>query len=172
MRKARVLITLKCHRQCPYCCNNYADIKAQMRRIKNLDSVCNYDEVMITGGEPMQYPKKVMGVIHQLRKQNPNAPMYLYTAYYSVFIYPITRLVDGIHYTLHANSTSYDLIGFRNFQHLIGKYPEKSFRLYIHPEVKHKITIIPNLWKRVEVKPWMPEGECPLPEGEELFVLE
>jgi hypothetical protein len=79
--------------------------------------------------------------------------------------------VDGVHFTLHENSTDEDIAGFQSFQRLAGAH-EGSFRLYLHPGVSGSIILVPGVWSRVEVKPWLPEGECPLPQDEELFVLD
>ena len=70
-----------------------------------------------------------------------------------------------------------DINGFQKFQEAI-KEGHGSYRLYIDPRVKHGVSIQPNLWKRVEVKPWLTESELiqiqpnGLPKGEDLILLD
>lgn len=124
----------------------------------------------------MEYVDETLDIIRRL-KEIKNFTVYLYTARWSLKriedLFPtheIVHLVDGIHFTLHQNSTILDVVDFEDFQELIGKYKDKSFRLYIHPSVAQRIRIQPNLWRRIEMKPF--SVECPLPEREVLFILE
>ena len=80
--------------------------------------------------------------------------------------------VNGIHFTLHESTTVKDLGKFVEFQSEASKYKNKSFRLYIHPNISLPVFIMPNVWSRVEVKPWQEEDECCLPKDEELLCLD
>ena len=86
-----------------------------------------------------------------------------------VLIFP---LIDGVHFTLHAKSDREDLFGFQELQINILKSYGKSFRLYVESGFPFPVTILPDLWSRVEMKPWKTEGECPLPLGETLFIYQ
>ena len=47
-KKLRLLVTAKCHNKCPMCCNNQFDFE----KIPVVDRL-DYDEISITGGEPL-----------------------------------------------------------------------------------------------------------------------
>jgi len=167
--KARLILTKKCQRSCPGCCNEYEQMKATMKTVP-LEYVKNHSQVMITGGEPMLYPNMIKNIISELRKQNPTRKIYLYTALYRKVMEEIILLVDGIHYTIHDNPSLNDISGFYKFQKLIANH-KGSYRAYIDQNVKDTIYVKPNVWSRFEIKQWIPEGACDLPNGEELLVL-
>ena len=168
-RKARVIITFKCNRRCVNCCNTYKSIIDAGKHIRSITELAGYDQVILTGGEPMLFPDTVIGICEQLGKQG--SEVFLYTALWVPQITTILKLVKGIHYTVHSPASDCDMIGFYKFQDLI-KNRIGSYRLYIDPEVNRLITINPSVWSRVEIKPWLKEGECPLPIGEELFIID
>jgi pyruvate formate-lyase activating enzyme-like uncharacterized protein len=136
----------------------------------NLCKLKEYDKVFITGGEPMLYPARVRMVVDELREQNPDQKVYLYTTLASPALLDMAHIFDGIHFTLHAPHTIQDTARFEAFQHCI-EHLGGTYRLYIDPAIEHTIPIKPSVWSRVEVKPWIPEGDCPLPEGEDLLEL-
>ena len=137
---------------------------------KDLKELIEFKYVCVTGGEPTLEPVKTLAIIMRLRKQNPSVKIYLYTATYVDALYEIIKWLNGIQYTLHYPMKSTDLTLFYQFQNLISKYNYQSFRLYIDSRFTDSVMIIPNLWKRVEVKAW--QDYCPLPENEKLFILE
>lgn len=47
-KKLRLLVTAKCHNKCPMCCNKQFDFE----KIPVVDRL-DYDEISITGGEPL-----------------------------------------------------------------------------------------------------------------------
>jgi organic radical activating enzyme len=137
----------------------------------NMEQLSKYKSVMISGGEPLLYPKKLKALIHQLRKNNPEQIISLYTTLASDALIDMLWMFDRIHYTLHAPHTAQDQERFIKFQDAITN-PHYSYRLYIDPAIKDvAIPIIPNRWNRVEVKPWIDEGDCPVPDGEDLVEL-
>lgn len=174
---ARVLITKECNRNCDYCCNKYTAIMKQMKEINNIWQLMDYSNICITGGEPLLNPKRTLNIIRQIRYAFPYKTIYLYTAR---FLYPPDRMepiveeVDGVHFTIHSETAFVEYHCFDLLQDwLYTKYVyyndyKKSFRLYVHPQAE-KIRLIPKLWARVEVKPWLEEHECCLPEHEDLF---
>lgn len=147
-------------------------------RISNLSALAGYGIICITGGEPLLQPDRTLGIIARIRRQYPGAAIYLYSALYTKRMSEIVEAVDGIHYTLHEGATEADVEGPRQFQELIGeKGSGKSFRLYIDPRVRRRVSLRPDLWKRVEIKPWLTEEEllAAQPNGlpdETLFILE
>lgn len=171
MKKARLIVTMNCIRKCSYCCNKYEGILTKATTLSSLFPLKHYEEILITGGEPLDDPKRTLKIIEVLKALNPAVRLYLYTARYTVEMIHIMDKVDGIQFTLHEGASIADVIGFNKFQAIAGMYPDKSFRLYMHPKVKHRIPVKPSMWSRVESKPWLTERECTLPEGEELFIL-
>jgi len=76
--KARVLITQDCNRNCPNCCAEYSTIMSTMCPCK-VEDMANYDELLITGGEPMLYPEKVMAFIKkskEVKSRHKNISLY------------------------------------------------------------------------------------------------
>lgn len=80
-KKLRLLVTAKCHNKCPMCCNNQFDFE----KIPVVDRL-DYDEISITGGEPM-LPGNSQNVIWlvegiqaaQYAMGLPKSKFYLYT---------------------------------------------------------------------------------------------
>lgn len=77
--KLRLLVTEKCPNKCPLCCNK----QFNMNDIPVVDR-WNYDEVMITGGEPLAFPRKVRKLIRAIRHLNKisgvGCKIYVYTS--------------------------------------------------------------------------------------------
>lgn len=95
-KTARVIITLKCERACSYCCNKYEKIIKQCVHINNLKPLRGYKEVIITGGEPMLNPSRTLSIIRRIKRMNPKALIYLYTAKYDMKLEDTIELVDGV----------------------------------------------------------------------------
>ena len=84
-KKLRLLVTAKCHNKCPMCCNNQFDIE----KIPVVDRF-DYDEISITGGEPMltrESFEKVLRLVHSFCSVSkaigmPMPKFYLYTAFF------------------------------------------------------------------------------------------
>jgi len=171
-KTARLIITFKCPRKCEYCCNQYKSIMENAIEIDDLSQIVEYDSVCITGGEPSLDIMGTLGIIHKLRRNNPEQKIYMYSAWYRVHWGPaLIPELDGVHYTLHKGATRQDIKDFHHFQARISFYPDKSYRLYIHNSIDDRITIFPNLWSRLEIKPWVAEEDCELPNTEDLFIL-
>lgn len=180
MKKARVIITHECKRHCPYCCNKYKSIMALAKTVK-LDEIREYEEVMITGGEPGLNLPHTLNTIQRLKIHNPGAKFFLYSAWFLSDIEKLTDIVgwvcilkeiDGIHYTLHEDYSDVDAKRLENLEEFMKNFPDKSFRLYVQPLIRDKVKFTPNLYKRVESKPWITEDILCLPKDEELFILE
>lgn len=99
-KKLRLLVTNKCYRNCPMCCNKNFDINS----IRGLDDLTQYNEVSITGGEPMLVNNNILiefvKLLHTMGKK-----VYLYTAVATVDTIDlgIYSFLDGITLTLHDN---------------------------------------------------------------------
>ena len=112
MKKLRLLFTHECNRACKMCSNKYWDVN-------NLPTVehFNYDEILITGGEPLLFIQRLIGLITAIRVVS-DAKIYVYTAWTGfVDLNNLLKYVDGIALTFHekndANHATYSS-AFRN----------------------------------------------------------
>jgi organic radical activating enzyme len=135
--------------------------------LDNLPVVNHYqfDEILITGGEPMLFPDKVVEICDRVRCNaltfHKKAKIFVYTANVNnwVAVQKVLEVVDGITVTLHEQLDVEDLVVLDS---VLSKYSEKSLRLNIFkgitiPKLKHK-------WKIKDNMIWM--KNCPLPENE------
>lgn len=176
MKIARVLVTKKCEKDCKDCCNRHIGILYKANYIKDLKPLRPYDAICITGGEPLLNFVRTQEILLELKKDKPDRPVYLYTALFTPLMWYLFNIIDGLHYTLHYPLTCEDHTNFVNLQRLMQRMKDRrqlvrlSFRLYIDNRISVPIEVKPNLWSRVEIKPWL--KECPLPKDETLFILD
>tara|TARA_Y100000310_G_scaffold328236_1_gene396052 strand:- start:190 stop:924 length:735 start_codon:yes stop_codon:yes gene_type:complete len=173
MKTARVITTFRCSRKCAYCVNDYEGLISQAVTLNNPQVLSSFDEICVTGGEPTLYMGQTITFLEQARKLNPQARIYVYASTYTRIadLDEIMGYAQGIHYTLHAESSVKDIVKFEAFQRWTRQFPGGSFRLYVSGEVEFPVTVIPRFWTRVQMFPFKPEGECELPAHEMLFVL-
>lgn len=160
VKKARLIFTTMCKRNCKGCyMRNWSGKEPEFKTYEQLNE---YDEIYITGGEPMLYPLELINTIKIIRK-NSKAKIYLYTALPSPLEYfnKVLELVDGITLTLHQVK---DVDLFRSLKLGEQVFPKKSMRLHIFPIMKVKA----EDWV-VRHKVWL--KDAPLPAGEELIKL-
>ena len=169
---ARVIVTKRCVRKCPYCVNNHPEIKAQMEPLQDVEQLERFQTVCLTGGEPFLAPKATLRLIKELRAQNPTQKIYVYASIFEMTKEQlrILALVDGLHYTIHQHPTSDDQEMLDTLQLILMGYRKrgKSFRLALSPDIFSSIRIMPSAWNDIRVKEWL--DDCPLPENEELFI--
>lgn len=170
MKIARLLLWKDCNRKCPGCCNTYQSLMDQMKPIR-LEGLKDFDVICLTGGEPMLYPNRLISIIKRLKIINPTAKIYLYTALYKPSIESIIPLIDGLQFSIHYPASSKDVLEFVAMQYLLVN-KNGSYRSFIDNRVLSSIPILPAVWTRLEIKPWIKEGDCPLPKDEQLFLLE
>jgi pyruvate-formate lyase-activating enzyme len=134
--------------------------------------IVGYEEVLLTGGEPMLAPERVIEFAQEARKYNPNCRIYLYTALcpWNPIMHKVIEAVDGVHFALHAPASDEDIMGFQFMQSLAKEYPDKSFRLHFDADLDIPISLNPSVWDRIESKPWL--IDCPVPENETLYFIE
>lgn len=161
MKKLRLLVTTKCDRACPGCCNKQYDLdKLPPLQWPDLPE---YESIMLTGGEPMLLNTEVLSlIINMIRVRAPNAPIFMYTAYLKdpQKLHTILQLVDGVTVTLHDPEDG------PRFRRLMAHIPEscfrgKSMRLNIFKGVE--VPTLPD-WDIRENMVWI--EDCPLPEDE------
>ena len=159
--KLRLLVTEECNRNCDGCCNKDYDLK----NLPVVDSFEGYDEIIITGGEPLLYKKTVSDVLSRIKIENKSAKIILYTARTTKPTYFIILLsfIDGVTITLHEQS---DVEPFLELAKIIKKstYPkEKSLRLNIFEGIGIDTSRLKE-WKIKKDMVWI--KDCPLPKDE------
>ena len=173
MKTARVIITFDCSKHCSYCVNKYNYIMKQAIKINDLDKLKGFDEIVITGGEPMLDPQTTLAILKDIWSIEPDINKYMYTALYSYELTELIEYLNGITYTIHGLFNMDDLESFTKFQEFTRYYnKDKSYRLAISPTIERPIMIYPYLWKEIKIKDWKEEGRCKIPEHETLFIYE
>ena len=159
--KLRLLLWPDCNRSCEGCCNKQWDLNA----LPECTNFTGYDEIILTGGEPLLHPRRVIDTVFAIRKQAPCTPIYLYTAWSKdiTTILMVLGFVDGITLTLHR---AFDVPNFRNFDSWFDTHPNfakaKSLRLHVFEEVGVKLRS--QHWDVTNDIKWIPN--CPLPKDE------
>lgn len=170
--KARVILTTACRRKCKNCANTQKKVMSSIKNLYSVEELYRFDKIIITGGEPMLIPDKVVKFITLMKEQKPNRKVFIYSADVPKIadLKRVVDLVDGLHYTIHVPESKDDIYLFNAVQSMLSCFTntDKSFRLYIQQGVGRQINLWPQVWSRVEMKPWL--EDCPLPEGEELFL--
>ncbi len=159
MKKLRLLLFEECDRHCVGCCNDDWDLS----KLPIVKSYKGYDEILLTGGEPMLLRLLVKYTIAKIRTET-DAPIYLYTARTA----PVTGFlhmlyhVDGICVTLHEQ---YDVPQFLVLNDLLVQtlIDEKSLRLNIFKGIHIGKNDI-SKWKVKRNIEWI--KNCPLPKDE------
>lgn len=167
MKKARLIISYMCKRQCVGCCNRHYEGPDPIK-IKYVDSLRGYDEVCISGGEPLLFPKQTLHAIHRLREISPKTKIYVYTAAVDrpEPLAWVTYLADGITLSIH---TQQDLITFRQtipWGGILG-IEGKSMRMKIFEGVTVPQDLDLTGWQVDFRVKWL--AHCPLPKDETLF---
>lgn len=167
-KKLRLVVTEKCHNKCPMCCNNRFDLKA----IPVVDRF-DYDEISITGGEPMLYPDKVAEIADTLRKAakivGANPKIWLYTSKLNPMTFRmIAKYIDGVCYTPHnaVEVAMFKAVNRMLLRSEVGVGKEGfSLRLNLFKEQAKALKKENlSLWK-VKDMVWI--KDCPIPEGED-----
>lgn len=165
-RTLRLIYTPICNRNCAGCCNKDFDLP-NLPRPTHFD----YDEIFITGGEPLLFYDEVVGFIKALRLIT-KAKIYLYTAHIAcgsaMALVDMIKITDGITLTLHEER---DWGYFLQFEFATKDNPEyfegKSLRLNIFKEVNPDLTKISPKWRVKSDIEWI--ENCPLPTNEVLM---
>ena len=159
----RLLLLSQCNRECPGCCNKDWDLGG----LPIADSYKGYDEVFITGGEPMLKPDLIRRAVEEIREDNPNAIIYMYTAMANLELLSLLEThLDGVTLTLHEqNDINPQFLQLYYGVQVLG-LENKSLRLNIFDEVTYPHKEYPlDGWKVKEGMKWI--KDCPLPVNEE-----
>lgn len=98
MKSLRLILWDDCNRQCKDCPNH----GTEDAEVLDMGTLGGYDEILLTGGEPLLYPRRLTEVIQEIRAYTL-APIYVYTAMSSPvdWFIRILKQVDGITLTLY-----------------------------------------------------------------------
>lgn len=143
-RKLRLLVTTDCPNHCPMCCNNQFDFD-KLKRVEDFD----YDEIMITRGEPLLFPRKVEELARSIKR--------------------ILNVVDGVVLTPHSKEDVQRFISTNrslgiHFKYYSNRHP--SLRLNLFKNIKDMLPedIDLSLWQVKDIE-WI--KDCPVPKGED-----
>lgn len=168
-KTARVIVTYKCNRSCPGCCNGHGN---SVRKIENIEELLGYEEIILTGGEPMLLGSTLQEFIQKLRVGMYSGKIYLYTAHWkdSRFNHEIIKMVNGITFTIHAEAVDADIISLKwlSKQKRLAE-PNFSSRLIIDSRVYEKYdfsNIDLTNWDVIRKLQW--KDYCPPAPNEEL----
>ena len=160
----RLLLLSQCNRECPGCCNKDWDLGG----LPIADSYKEYDEIFITGGEPMLKPDLIRRAVEEIREENPTAPIYLYTAKPDPELVTLLQThLDGVTLTLHEpEDLGPTFIQFYYSVQALGFTETKSLRLNIFSNVHYNYRDFPlDGWGVKDGIEWI--KDCPLPVNEE-----
>lgn len=169
MKKLRLLITEKCNRNCDGCCNKDYELN-KLEKFNNSSDTYMYDEIILTGGEPMLNYKLVYKHILYLKSIGYFEKIYMYTAKVDKHfeLIGLLSMLDGITVTLHEQSDADKFSKFANDLYTIYdiKYLQsKSLRLNIFEGVNlNYIQGHLMFWKIKQNIKWI--KDCPLPKDE------
>ena len=177
MKKARVIVTLKCNRDCENCCNK-EEVFKQHKILTDINDLLSYDEIIITGGEPILLCGMLINYLYYLRGKYKKL-IFLYSALYNneqEYI-DILRVVSGLHFTLHNEAKDKEIDELKKLSSLLLKYKDiykhLSLRLAIDNRLYDKYdfsNINFSGWSVVRKMKWL--VNAPLPKDEELFVFD
>lgn len=159
--KLRLVVDAYCNRSCEGCCNNDHDLEA----LPVVDGYEGYNSVILTGGEPMLFQNTLMNICQDVRDQNSDAKIILYTAKSkrAMDLVAMLHWVDGITLTLHE---PYDLQPFIELNNIIKtRQWNKSLRLNVFKPID-MTGVDTGQWDVHDEMEWI--VDCPLPVGEEL----
>lgn len=166
MKKLRLLFTPHCDRNCKMCCNKNWDL-SQLPLFDECDIIDTtmYDEILITGGEPLLYPTDLYNLCEDLKFWNSGIKIYVYTAYTKTWTgnhLELFDIVDGFTVTIHdqksADEFFYTETKLRRYS---DGYSGKSMRLNVFENIKLHM---PTKWIIKDNLVWL--KDCQLPTNE------
>ena len=165
MKKLRLLVTKYCPKSCAGCCNKDWDLD----NLPVVDDFGIYDEIFITGGEPLAVGERdiTLKIVEFLHIFNPNARVIIYTANPSGILWLNSMYaVDGYTLTIHNEDDIDALYDLNNVFLSNEEYYREFFSLRLN--VFKGITLPEELdlrcWTVKKDIEWIPN--CPLPEDE------
>jgi hypothetical protein len=159
------------------CCNQQ-DIIKQAVKVSSIKELLAFDEIIITGGEPMLIPNELALFLHNLRRNHGyTGKIYLYTALYNKKLQPeymdLMNYINGIHFTIHYEAADQEIMELKQLSELLQKIRDSSFRLSIDTRLYEKYdfyNIDLSAWSVVRRMKWL--DNCQLPDDEKLLIYE
>lgn len=172
MKKLRLIVDAKCNRRCAGCCNNQFDIT----KLPVCTDYTPYDEIILTGGEPMLFPDRIVEIVLAIDAQKRNhgrTPIYMNTAKLDNVddMNNVLPWLDGVTLTLHNQK---DVVTFcKIFSSDFRSVGIKSTHsLRVNHRAGLNLKAIPALlrrrWTFKEI-PAVFTDDCPLPKDEVLM---
>lgn len=173
MNKLRLITTYDCPRSCEGCCN-----KDHPNPIPIGDGPLfsgYYDEIYLTGGEPMLYADELVKFALESRKKQYNTKIFIYSAECSILWQWLKVLpwISGITFTLHDQNEDYlDFLAFaKTLEKIKKKLQPMSLRLNTFVDLYNVDTkMLKYFGWDIREKVWL--KNCPIPEGEDFRILE
>jgi hypothetical protein len=144
--------------------------------VTDLNIFADYDEVMLTGGDPLLMRKEeLLSVARRLREVNVRR-IYLYTTWWTKNAAAILPFVDGVHFSLHPDAGQREIGFLQRVEEAATENPNKSFRLFVDSSIPMP-SITTSVWSRVERKEFMTEAQLlelqpgGVPQDESLYVF-
>jgi len=158
----RLLLLERCNRNCEGCCNKDFDLK----NLPIETQFMGYDNIMLTGGEPMLDPFLIVRTILAIRDHNNKAKIILYTAKVDkpLQVLSLKRLLDGLTVTLHDQR---DVKPFKELTKAIIHAGNGSNHISFRVNIFKGINVrggIANFWNVKDNIEWIKNR--PLPENE------
>lgn len=161
-KKLRLLTTKTCNRSCPGCCNK----EWNLDELPVCTSYEGYKEVILTGGEPLLFPGKCMSIIMDVKMENPDALIYMYSAKMDdpKLIRDMLRYLDGICLTIHEYKDGVDFVNLDWYLRTNSafKMRDKSLRLNVFKDT-FQLRYMNDWVIRPDIE-WI--KNCPLPQDE------
>ena len=105
-KTARVLVTYDCFQNCPGCVNKSVTPSG----IFDPSMSGQYDEIILTGGEPMFFPSRIRRFVQEIKSYNFSAKVILYSSYFDPKftdeLKDTLTMVNGYTFTVHNNEFS------------------------------------------------------------------
>lgn len=166
-KKLRLLVTDVCNNKCPMCCNK----QFYVNDIPIVDR-WDYDEIMITGGEPLLFPNNLERLCNGVREltnaMGLHPKIYIYTSRceWGYIDMAIRSYADGFVVAPHSKD---DIAFFKETNNKLlrrqyGKYKSCSLRLKVFDEIKNALPENLSVWD-VSRAEWI--ENCPVPKGED-----
>lgn len=159
--KARIICTYSCPRSCEGCCNKDWPFEPA----RPIERYTDFNEILLTGGEPLMFPERLWDLILQIRKVT-KTKIYIYTAAIEMpfALNCMMKVADGICLTLH---TPNDIRLFNRFQSRFPIPKDRSMRLNIFEKIGYPKNT--TGWAVKKDIRWL--KQCPLPQDEILYKL-
>jgi len=170
MKTLRLICTWQCENDCSGCCNKHEQFSpGKIDCYKDFKEP--FDQILITGGEPMLYIKKMVKLIKMLRIHQREAQIILYTAQISSLVdaIGILHIIDGMTLTLHEEADKYEFLLFQQAIRYSSFLTSKSLRLNVFAPIKVSKAQSIHWSVKKNIK-WIPD--CPLPYNEVIKQLE